>query len=281
MLRWRIPSLLLVSVAVAACSTVRYSADYDQQASFAHFATYGWIAPTDDEQAALERINPFLERRLQRAVDRELADRGFEASTSSDPDFLVSVYPVVARVSQASAGTATAQPYGLNRPSRVHVSVGFGVGFGHPYGFGLPYWHGFGYPYGFGFGYPYGFGFGYPYGFGFGYPYGSGFGYPFGFAYRGYRYPYYGYRPYGFRPAFFVGYSSPIGRGYAPMGAAGGLTVGTIVLDVIDARTDELVWRGWAEGALFEAPRSDQLAQYADEVVGKILEGFPPSFQSR
>jgi hypothetical protein len=251
--------LLLVglSLPLAACATVKYSEDYDRQATFEDFKTYDWIAPSEDERAALERVSPFLERRLQRAVEAELAERGFVRNVESDPDFWVSVYPLVPSREGRSRGR-----YAVRSHPRVSVSVGFG--FGHSYRYGYPY---------FGYRYPY-FGYRYPF---FGYPYVVGFGFP----YVGIWYPYGGYPGYGWGPGYRDGYYSFGGYAYPVAATADGRVSGTIVVDVMDAQSDELAWRGWAEGALLDVPGPDRLAEYADEVVGKIMKGFPPNSDSR
>ena len=102
--------------------------------------------------------------------------------------------------------------------------------------------------YSYGFGYPYGYGFGYGHGFG----HHSGFHRSF-FGYGGYGYPYGGYGGYG-------GYGTTY-------------TEGTLVIDIIDAGTNELVWRGSAV-----SPMSDETydAKEINKVVEKILEEFPP-----
>ena len=250
---WRCRLTLVSSLALAmtACSTVEYSADYDRQARFSGHETYGWLLPTTEEQAALERVNPFLERRLQRAVERELSDRGFARVSDGDPDLWVSAYPIIPRRRADSGGEAPpAYGAGYGR-SRVHVSVGFAVGFGAPYGFGYPF-------------------------IGFGPYWGFGFRYPLGPWWPYYGYPRFGWGPwYGWSPWFGMAYSVP--AGYRTLPAAGGSFVpGTIVVDVIDARSDEIIWRGWAEGALQEAPPADRLAEYIDEVVERVMRSFPP-----
>ena len=102
-------------------------------------------------------------------------------------------------------------------------------------------------------GYSYGFGYPYSYGFGYGYGYRSGFRRSF-FGYGGYGYPYGGY-------------------GYGSHGAATTYTEGTLVIDIIDAGTNELVWRGAAVSAL-DDPTYD--AKDINKAVEKILEEFPP-----
>jgi len=53
-------------------------------------------------------------------------------------------------------------------------------------------------------------------------------------------------------------------------------TEGTLLIDVIDVKEQDLAWRGWANGALSENLTPEQKTQRVNEVVGKILEKFPP-----
>jgi hypothetical protein len=48
---------------------------------------------------------------------------------------------------------------------------------------------------------------------------------------------------------------------------------GTLILDFVDPELKQLIWRGWAVGAL-ESP--DQVEEQITETVQKILEQFPP-----
>jgi hypothetical protein len=51
---------------------------------------------------------------------------------------------------------------------------------------------------------------------------------------------------------------------------------GTLTLDVVDARTNKLAWRGWAEST-FDGVVDNQgwLERRIDEAVGRILQTFP------
>lgn len=52
---------------------------------------------------------------------------------------------------------------------------------------------------------------------------------------------------------------------------------GSIVLDFVDARTNRLVWRGWAEGSIDGLVNDQKLMEKRiDEAVAEILEKFPP-----
>lgn len=48
---------------------------------------------------------------------------------------------------------------------------------------------------------------------------------------------------------------------------------GTLIVDVIDARTNQLVWRGWTRGAVHPTRYSDDAV---DKTVREILAQFPP-----
>ena len=50
-----------------------------------------------------------------------------------------------------------------------------------------------------------------------------------------------------------------------------------MVLDVVDARTNELIWRGWATDELDDDPTPEAVQKYVREAVEKILEEFPPA----
>lgn len=51
---------------------------------------------------------------------------------------------------------------------------------------------------------------------------------------------------------------------------------GTIVVDLVDARTNRLVWRGWAEGSI-DGAIDDQtfMERRIDEAVARIMERLP------
>ena len=51
---------------------------------------------------------------------------------------------------------------------------------------------------------------------------------------------------------------------------------GTIILDVVDARTNRLIWRGWAQDS-FEGvlDRQDRLRRQVDDAVNRMLRELP------
>ena len=80
--------------------------------------------------------------------------------------------------------------------------------------------------------------------------------------------PYYGYPSYGYAGA---------GRVYEYL-------QGTLVLDIIDVRTEEVIFRGWASKSLDSDPSPKEVRKYVTEAVAEILEDFPQAgvhFSSR
>ncbi len=119
----------------------------------------------------------------------------------------------------------------------------------------------------------------------------GGYGYG-GYGYGGYRYGYGGF--YGFGGSYgssgFRGLGGFHGRrGYYGIGPSYGYDGGyareyvesTLVIDVVDARRDEVIWRGWSNKDLGRNPKPDKIGAYATEAVAKILEDFPPNRHGR
>ena len=69
-------------------------------------------------------------------------------------------------------------------------------------------------------------------------------------------------------------------RGYG-YGGNSGITVysfeaGTIVVDVVDARTDRVIWRGWAQKSLEGVlDNPDRMAAMIDQAVARMMARFP------
>ena len=51
---------------------------------------------------------------------------------------------------------------------------------------------------------------------------------------------------------------------------------GTLVLDFMDARTNKLVWRGWAQNSVEDMLRDkDKMAKTIDQAVAEMLRQLP------
>ncbi len=65
--------------------------------------------------------------------------------------------------------------------------------------------------------------------------------------------------------------------GHGATGYAPEYLQATLVVDVVDARTNQLIWRGWANKSLGHEPEPEpkRIQKYASEAVEKILAKFP------
>ncbi len=77
-------------VALAGCSSVSVTSDYDPSANFTGLKSYQWVK-MQGTQDALEKA-PLLQKRAMIAVDKALAAKGFSKLESGDPDFYVAVH---------------------------------------------------------------------------------------------------------------------------------------------------------------------------------------------
>ena len=249
---------LLVALA-SGCSTVTYSEDFDREVQVAPAATWAWQPLTAAQEQSLTEISPFLQRRIERAVEQEFGGRGFTLVSDGLSDYLVSAYALLPdRASRPSNGT-TLSEYDVRSRAPLTVSVGFGVGFGRrPYGLR----------------YPYGLG-SLGYGFWPAVSYWNPYSWYYGAAW-GWGRPYFGYRGYGWRPGFGYGVFSMGGYGRGAVIGSGDRGPGTLVIDVIVGASGDVVWQGLAKGALLDMPSGEDLDAYVDQVVGRTLQGFPP-----
>ena len=247
----------LIIASGTGCSSVRYSEDFDRDVQVASAATWAWQPLTSSQEQALSEISPFLQRRIERAVGQELSGRGFTLVSDAPADYLVSAYALLPPPSSRPSTAAYRSEYDVRGPAPISMSVGFGVGFGHPYRVASPY------------------GLGWGYGFWPVLSYWNPYSWYLG-ARWGWGRPYFGYRSYGWRPFFGYGVYSMGGYGRPAVIGSGDRGPGTLVIDVIDSATGDVVWQGLARGALLDMPSGDELDAYVEKVVGRTLEGFPP-----
>ena len=80
----------------------------------------------------------------------------------------------------------------------------------------------------------------------------------------------------------YGGYGRYGGAYGGPYGAGGGgistynYTEGTLIIDLIDAGTQQLAWRGSATGVLDDNPSAEQITSNINKAVAAILSQYPP-----
>ena len=102
-------------VALAACSTVKVSTEYDRTTNFKNYHSYAWILRAPGPEEAPASRDPRVRDIVIRTVDEELASKGLvKAGPDQSPDLLVAVHGwSVNRIDVKSYGYAYGpSPYG-------------------------------------------------------------------------------------------------------------------------------------------------------------------------
>jgi hypothetical protein len=77
---------------IASCAPYNVRTDYDDEVSFSQFRTFAWMDTTRRREG--ETDNPFLERRVKRAVETVMAERGLSPAEGTQADVLVTAFVV-------------------------------------------------------------------------------------------------------------------------------------------------------------------------------------------
>lgn len=78
--------ILVLSILLSSCSSVRVAADYDREANFEQYKTFAFFKPGIDKA----EISDIDKRRILRAIEAELMAKGM--TKSENPDMLVSIF---------------------------------------------------------------------------------------------------------------------------------------------------------------------------------------------
>ncbi|MAT89888.1 MAG: hypothetical protein CMC35_04275 [Flavobacteriaceae bacterium] len=78
--------LIIATLVLTSCSTVRVATDYDRQANFTGYSSFAFYKPGIDKA----QISDLDKKRILRAIDVELSNKGLVKSES--PDLLVSIF---------------------------------------------------------------------------------------------------------------------------------------------------------------------------------------------
>lgn len=109
------PLLLIVTITLTSCSTIKVTTDYDTKVDFNQYRTFAFYKPGIDKA----QISDLDKKRILRAIESELTAIGFVKS--NNPDMLVSIF------------TKSRDRLNINQGA----NVGFGWGWGwNPWMFG-------------------------------------------------------------------------------------------------------------------------------------------------
>ena len=81
-----------VLLVAASCSSISVRADFDSDADFGLYRTFGFATPRADRNAARRSEGARTRELIVSAVERELTAKGYRKAIDDRPDFLVAVH---------------------------------------------------------------------------------------------------------------------------------------------------------------------------------------------
>ena len=166
--------VIAIMLFISSCSTIRVKTDFDRDVDFLVYKTYKWMPDKNRTRKTKLMRDQLIKKHVHSAVDKELAEMGFEKTGTSGADILVTFY--------------------IGTKKKVDVTH---------YGYGYGRWGGF---------------------------------YNRGVSVHKYK-------------------------------------EGTLILDFIDTRNNQLVWRGWASSVFHGR---ENAAEDIAQSVKRLLQEYPP-----
>jgi hypothetical protein len=118
---------ILAAVVVLACTSPSSQYDYDQSVDFGKYRRWAWLPRPQQQPSGDPRIDNSLTRqRIESAVSRNLAAKGYEQVDAEAADFRVG-YVVTVEKRLDSSGVSTSIGFG-----RYSGGSGFGISIGGP-----------------------------------------------------------------------------------------------------------------------------------------------------
>ena len=84
--------LIVVLSAAVGHSRTKVRTDYDPETSFSDLGTYAWSQDGGEVEPEQAFLSPLLEKRIQDAVDLNLASKGLQETSADEADLLVSYH---------------------------------------------------------------------------------------------------------------------------------------------------------------------------------------------
>jgi hypothetical protein len=118
--------LILAAALLSACASQRVGYDYDETVDFGQYQRWAWSPQAQEPQSDADPLidNPLLRQRIEAAVARTLAAKGYE-QTGSESAQLTVAYAVSVEKKLSSGGVSTSFGFGTySGGSGVGVSIG-------------------------------------------------------------------------------------------------------------------------------------------------------------
>jgi hypothetical protein len=84
----------IAALTAAACSSIQVEQDFAPDTDFSAYQTWDWL-PVEAQSRNLRAENPLVDQRIRRAVESELASKGYRQVTSGQPDLMVGYHLII------------------------------------------------------------------------------------------------------------------------------------------------------------------------------------------
>lgn len=91
---WILGLLISGGLGLGACSAVRVYSDIDNSAAFGTYSSFAWVAADDDARSSSAYNSNLIAWRVQQAVNKEMARRGYTIDEQC-PDLLIHYHLIV------------------------------------------------------------------------------------------------------------------------------------------------------------------------------------------
>ena len=110
-------------IAFFGCTRIHVTADWDPSANFADFQTFAWMPGPQKETGIVRLDNPLLDKRIRKAVSRQLHTQGYSEAPVSSANFLLGYHLSLDRKLQVNTIN---DYYGYGYRHHGHWGGGFG-----------------------------------------------------------------------------------------------------------------------------------------------------------
>ena len=124
--RYKIFLVIALLSLLGGCQTIQVSQDYDVSRNFSALKTYDWQTKTQPKTGDIRVDNQLLDTRIRTAVDRTLAEKGYQKIAGEKTDFTVSYkYSIRSKLESDNVGMGVGFGWGrVGRYGGVGVDTG-------------------------------------------------------------------------------------------------------------------------------------------------------------
>ncbi|MFQ5751206.1 MAG: DUF4136 domain-containing protein [bacterium] len=117
----RVTLCFLLLLFITSCSSITVKSDYDREVNFNRYKTFKWMPESAKDRRNTVAKNSLLDKRIRRAVERELSAKGYEIQETGKADALLAYHTAIRqKVDVTSMGYGYWRRWPRGRTVHVH-----------------------------------------------------------------------------------------------------------------------------------------------------------------